>query len=217
MAMADIFLEDEDQRFLGKRDLARHMWTYANEKLIELDMAGRWLSTTPEPIVRVALGRQVWDVSRLYQYFETRARELQGKPDRHHQTEHFKEALQIAATAPNTLQRLAALHCFIFRYELKLYQRHLEVTEPVTEWYLQQVIREQTDLVKWGDAAVAGLVSNQAKWGEVHDIQDRIRPLLELDAKERPQPGRNFSFDEFDVPNVRIAFGEPVPEGTPLP
>lgn len=216
MAIPDVQPHTNDE-FLGKRDLGRHMATYASEKLVQLDMVGRWIATTPEPIVRLTLGRHVWDLSRLYQYFETRMRELQGKPQRHHSTPHFAQALEIAAAAANTRQRLAALYAFIFRYELRLYQRHIEVTEPVTEWYLAQVIREQTELMKWGEAALAGLVTNQAEWGEVHDIQDRIRPLLQLDADERPVPGRNFAFDPFDVPNVRMTFGEQVPEGTPLP
>jgi hypothetical protein len=218
--IADRFEEAEEEQlpYLGKRDLAKQMMTYAADKLAELNMVGRWLATTPQPVVRAMLGRQVWDLSRLYQYFETRGRELQGKPDRHYQSEHFAHALQIAADASTTLQRISALHCLIFRYELRIYQRHVEVTEPVTEWYLQQVIREQTELTKWGEAVVAGLVTNQALWGEVQDVQDRIRPLLERDARERPQPGRNFSFDYFDVPNVRLGLeAQTVPEGTPLP
>jgi hypothetical protein len=187
---------------LGKKDLARHIATYTAAKLAEMNMVGRWLASTYYPMARVAMGRQVWDLSRQFKLFSDRLHELQGNLKDTYMTAHFREALSLVSAAQTFEERLAGLYHIIFRYEQKIFTLHRELTEPVTEWYLTQVMRDQEELIKWGAGCLAGVIDSQEKWQRAVTMQDRITELLAKDADERPKPGHNYQFNELAIPNI---------------
>ncbi len=187
---------------LGKKDLARHIATYVAAKLEEMNMVGRWLATIHYPMARVAMGRQVWDLSRQFKLLSERLQELQGNPKDTYMTPHFREALSVVGAAQTFAERLVGLYYTIFRYEQKIFTIHREITEPVTEWYLTRVMRDQEELIKWGSGCLAGVIDSQEKWKQAVTIQDRITELLARDADERPKPGHNYQFNELAIPNI---------------
>jgi len=187
---------------LGKKDLARHIATYAAAKLEEMNIVGRWLATVSYPMARVTMGRHVWDLSRQFKLLSDRLQELQGNLQHHCLTAHFQEALALVSEARTFEERLAGLYYTIFRYEQKLFTIHREITEPVTEWYLAQVLRDQEELLKWGAGCLAGVIDSQEKWKRAVAMQDCVSELLAKDANERPKPGANFQFNELAVPNI---------------
>ena len=65
---------------LGKKDLARHIATYAAAKLEETNIVGRWLATISYPMARVTLGRHVWDLSPPVQTAVRPASGITGQP-----------------------------------------------------------------------------------------------------------------------------------------
>lgn len=160
--------------------LKRYNWV--ETRLTDLALA--YLTSTPEWEVKDALCLHLWHDSEHALWLQSRVAELRHPPHAFHQPPDpaLESWLQEALRPASTIELLVSIYRVVRPALLDAYRTHLERTHPLvdqpTRRFLRFIIQEEEEAIAWGEAALAALLTDDAKREEAAAWETHLRAYL---------------------------------------
>lgn len=195
----DIF----DSRQLGGlsvRRVANRLTRFFHLEANLMRVLGGWTPRTDSSALRIKWGRHLNQDGRHANALRERLNRLRTTPEMIHIPDSsFREIFERANEAASEAHFLGAIYLAIKQRLVDAYQKHLSQTDAIgdelTSRMLQPIIEEVGEQVRWGEAALAGLVGCDTRLkASVIEFVDSIKQAIDE---------VNFLFDSDDVPIER--------------
>lgn len=163
--------------------LIRH-YRYVEERLMRL--LGGWIALTPELPVKLLLGRHVWDCAQHADLWGRRLPELRSAAQQSEPASEgvvrFMDLMETAERPEDTPRRVAGVYRVLKPQLVSVYERHLEVANPVyeppTRRILERCVDEERRHVAAGAAVLAAIVRDPARRRMAEEWEARLLALL---------------------------------------
>lgn len=163
--------------------LIRH-YRYVEERLMRL--LGGWIALTPELPVKLLFGRHIWDCAQHADLWGRRLPELRSPAQQSEPASEgvvrFMDLMETAERPEDTPRRVAGVYHVLKPQLVSVYERHLEVANPVyeppTRRILERCVDEERRHVAAGAAVLAAIVRDPARRRMAEEWEARLLAIL---------------------------------------